>query len=53
MEQVNQRLLSIIAGVEDADSISMDHPNNYRIAYLPQEPEVDAELDGYGNSVYE
>ncbi len=41
---VNQRLLSIIAGVGDADSISMDHPNNYRIAYLPQEPEVDPNL---------
>ena len=37
-------LLSIIAGVGDADSVSMDHPNNYRIAYLPQEPEVDPDL---------
>lgn len=37
-------LLSIIAGVADADTLSMDHPNNYRIAYLPQEPEVDANL---------
>lgn len=37
-------LLSIIAGIADADTISMDHPNNYRIAYLPQEPEVDANL---------
>lgn len=37
-------LLSILAGVADADMISMDHPNNYRIAYLPQEPEVDAGL---------
>lgn len=36
-------LLSIIAGVEDADSIKVDRPNSYRIAYLPQEPEVDAE----------
>ena len=37
-------LLSIIAGVEEADSISMDHPNRYRIVYLPQEPEFDPEL---------
>lgn len=37
-------LLSIIAGIADADSITMDHPNNYRIAYLPQEPEVDPNL---------
>lgn len=34
-------LLSIIAGVEDADSLKMDHPNQYRIAYLPQEPDLD------------
>ncbi|MFP3917501.1 ABC-F family ATP-binding cassette domain-containing protein [Lysinibacillus telephonicus] len=31
-------LLSILAGVQDADSIELDHPNKYRIAYLPQEP---------------
>ena len=37
-------LLSIIAGEEEADSISRDHPNQYRIAYLPQEPEVDSAL---------
>lgn len=37
-------LLSILAGVADADTITMDHPNNYRIAYLPQEPEVDPNL---------
>lgn len=37
-------LLSIIAGIQDADSITMDHPRNYRIVYLPQEPEVDQEL---------
>jgi len=37
-------LLSIIAGVEEADSIKMEHPNNYRIAYLPQEPIVDPDL---------
>ncbi|KXH81806.1 ABC-F family ATP-binding cassette domain-containing protein [Sporosarcina sp. HYO08] len=34
-------LLSIIAGIEDADTISKEHPNQYRIAYLPQEPDVD------------
>lgn len=37
-------LLSIVAGTEDADTISKDHPNNYRIAYLPQDPEVDPDL---------
>ncbi len=31
-------LLSILAGVQDADSIDLDHPNKYRVAYLPQEP---------------
>ncbi|MGN7387609.1 ABC-F family ATP-binding cassette domain-containing protein [Sporosarcina sp. SAFN-015] len=34
-------LLSIIAGVEDADSISKEHPNKYSISYLPQTPLVD------------
>ena len=37
-------LLSIIAGVEQADSISAEHPNRYRIVYLPQEPEIDRNL---------
>jgi ATP-binding cassette subfamily F protein uup len=37
-------LLSIISGVEDADSISKDHPNKYRIAYLTQDPEIDPEM---------
>ncbi len=37
-------LLSIIAGLEEADTLLMDHPNRYRIAYLPQEPEVNPEL---------
>jgi len=37
-------LLSIIAGLEEADSISTEHPNRYRIVYLPQEPEIDPEL---------
>lgn len=31
-------LLSILAGIQDADSIDRDHPNKYHIAYLPQEP---------------
>ena len=31
-------LLSILAGVQDADSINLDHPNKYRIAYLEQDP---------------
>ncbi|PIC64414.1 multidrug ABC transporter ATP-binding protein [Sporosarcina sp. P13] len=37
-------LLSILAGQEDADTLSMDHPNKYRIAFLPQEPVVNPEL---------
>ncbi|WP_040286399.1 ABC-F family ATP-binding cassette domain-containing protein [Sporosarcina koreensis] len=37
-------LLSIIAGTEDADTATFDHPNQYRIAYLPQEPESDPGL---------
>ncbi|MBD8025143.1 ABC-F family ATP-binding cassette domain-containing protein [Ureibacillus sp. Re31] len=31
-------LLSILAGEQEADGIELDHPNKYRIAYLPQEP---------------
>ena len=31
-------LLSILAGVQDADNINLDHPNKYRIAYLEQDP---------------
>lgn len=34
-------LLSILAGVQDADSIEMDHPNKYSVAYLPQDPQFD------------
>ncbi|WP_153722011.1 ABC-F family ATP-binding cassette domain-containing protein [Sporosarcina cascadiensis] len=37
-------LLSIISGKEEADFISVDHPNKFRIAFLPQEPEVNPEL---------
>ncbi|SEJ15719.1 ATP-binding cassette, subfamily F, uup [Bhargavaea ginsengi] len=38
-------LLSIIAGSLDADSASLDHPNDYRIAHLPQDPRPDPELN--------
>ncbi|AQQ53536.1 ABC-F family ATP-binding cassette domain-containing protein [Planococcus lenghuensis] len=31
-------LLSIIAGDADADSIDVDHPKQYRVTYLPQDP---------------
>lgn len=31
-------LLSILAGVQDADTVTLDHPNKYRIAYLEQDP---------------
>lgn len=34
-------LLSIIAGTEDADSITMEHPNKFSISYLPQTPALD------------
>ncbi|WP_252503229.1 ABC-F family ATP-binding cassette domain-containing protein [Sporosarcina sp. Marseille-Q4943] len=34
-------LLSIIAGSEDADSITKEHPNKYSISYLPQSPVLD------------
>lgn len=36
-------LLAMLAGVEEADSMRMDHPNQYRIAYLPQQPHFDPE----------
>ncbi|MGE7624546.1 ABC-F family ATP-binding cassette domain-containing protein [Viridibacillus sp. NPDC096237] len=32
-------LMSILAGELDADQIEKDHPNKYRIAHLPQNPE--------------
>ncbi|MBK3494972.1 ABC-F family ATP-binding cassette domain-containing protein [Viridibacillus sp. YIM B01967] len=32
-------LMSILAGDLDADNIDIDHPNKYRIAHLPQNPE--------------
>ena len=37
-------LLSIIAGTVEADSFSKEHPNNYSISYLPQDPNLDQTL---------
>jgi ABC transport system ATP-binding/permease protein len=37
-------LLKLIAGIEDYDSGDIQMPNDYRIAYLPQEPEVNGNL---------
>lgn len=37
-------LLSILSGIEDADTFTKEHPNDYRIVYLPQDPEVDPSL---------
>ncbi|MEK4424882.1 ABC-F family ATP-binding cassette domain-containing protein [Solibacillus sp. FSL K6-1523] len=34
-------LLSIISGIQDADTLDMDHPNKYRIAYLEQDPQFE------------
>ena len=53
MEQGNQRYCLSLQVIEEADSISTDHPNRYRIVYLPQEPEFDPELDSDGNGVHE
>ncbi len=33
-------LLSILAGVQDADSIELDHPNKYRIAHLAARTDI-------------
>ncbi|MEG0383435.1 MAG: ABC-F family ATP-binding cassette domain-containing protein [Solibacillus sp.] len=35
-------LLSILSGIQDADTVDMDHPNKYRIAYLEQDPQFAA-----------
>lgn len=35
-------LLSILAGDIEADMITVDRPNKYRVAYLPQEPTFNA-----------
>ncbi|AMA63274.1 heme ABC exporter, ATP-binding protein CcmA [Kurthia sp. 11kri321] len=37
-------LLAILAGIQDADSIHLDHPNKYRVAYLPQDPQFEKGL---------
>lgn len=37
-------LLSILAGQGSADTVTMDHPNKFRVAYLPQEPIVNPDL---------
>ncbi|WP_274309852.1 ABC-F family ATP-binding cassette domain-containing protein [Solibacillus daqui] len=37
-------LLSILAGIQDADAIELDHPNKYRIAYLEQDPQFEANV---------
>ena len=37
-------LLSIIAGTVEADSLTKEHPNNYSISYLPQDPNLDQSL---------
>ena len=34
-------LLSILAGVQDADTVELDHPNKYRIAHLEQDPQFE------------
>ncbi|GEK33020.1 ABC-F family ATP-binding cassette domain-containing protein [Kurthia sibirica] len=34
-------LLGILAGIVDADSITLDHPNKYRIAHLKQDPQFE------------
>lgn len=36
--------LSIISKQIEADSLSMDHPNQYRIAFLEQDPQFDDDL---------
>ena len=35
-------LLSILAGEQDADTVELDHPNKYRIAYLEQDPQFES-----------
>lgn len=37
-------LLKLIAGLDDPDAGFFDHPKKYSIAYLPQTPELDANL---------
>lgn len=37
-------LLKILAGLESADSGSMDHSKDFTVEYLPQEPDLEEEL---------
>lgn len=37
-------LMAILAGELETDAIDIDHPKNYRIAYLPQNPVFDTDL---------
>lgn len=37
-------LMAILAGELETDAIDIDHPKNYRIAYLPQNPVFDTKL---------
>lgn len=36
--------LKILAGIEEPDQGKLIHPNDYRIEYLPQNPEMDEEI---------
>ncbi|MBA2175151.1 ABC-F family ATP-binding cassette domain-containing protein [Halobacillus locisalis] len=36
-------LLKVLAGIESADSGTMDHAKDFTVEYLPQEPELDGE----------
>ncbi|MGD7045370.1 ABC-F family ATP-binding cassette domain-containing protein [Jeotgalibacillus proteolyticus] len=45
-------LMHLIAGIDGADSGSFKHPNDYRIQYLPQEPDLAEELTVL-NAVFE
>ncbi len=36
--------LKILAGIEHADAGDITHPNDYRVEYLPQNPEMDGTL---------
>ena len=37
-------LLKVLAGLESAEEAAITHANDFRIEYLPQEPELEAEL---------
>ncbi|MET3698609.1 ATP-binding cassette subfamily F protein uup [Bacillus oleivorans] len=49
-------LLKILAGIESAEEVTVTHANDFRIEYLPQEPELEDELTVleqiyYGDSI--